>query len=108
MVSSSRLVVAVVLMIFSAAVSSWSQTTPEKGATATISGKVKLKDKAVAGVVVFAEEQNPRGWRPGSKYRATTDQSGVYKLTNVPAGTYLIKPSTPAFALEDYAASKRS
>ena len=101
MVSSSRLVVAAVLMIFSAAVSS-AQTTPEKGPTASISGKVKIKDKAVAGVVVFAEEQNSRGWRQRTNYRGTTDQNGNYRIINVPAGTYAIRPIAPAFALEDY------
>lgn len=101
MVSSSRLVVAAVLLIFSSAVSS-SQTTPEKGATASISGKVHIKDKAVAGVVVFAEEQNSRGYRQRSNYRGATDQNGNYRITNVRAGTYSIRPIAPSFALEGY------
>jgi protocatechuate 3,4-dioxygenase beta subunit len=101
MVSSSRLIVAAVLLIFSVAISSPSQTTPEKSATASISGNVKIKGKAVAGVTVLAEEQNYQ--RPQrSNYRGTTDQSGNYKITNVPAGTYSIRPIAPAFALEDY------
>ena len=75
MVSSSRVIVAAVLLIISAAVSSSSQTTPEKSATASISGYVKIKDKAVAGVTVFAEEQNPRVWRQRSIFRGTTDQN---------------------------------
>jgi protocatechuate 3,4-dioxygenase beta subunit len=102
---SSRAVVAAVLIIISAAVSSSSQTTPEKAATATISGKVKIKDKAVAGVTVFAEEQNSRGWRQRSNFRGTTDQNGNYRITNVAAGTYSIRPVAPAFALEDYVAN---
>src|SRR6185369_376712 len=101
MVSSSRLVIAAVLLTISAAVSS-SQTTSEKGATASISGKVKIKDKAVAGVIVFAEEQNSRGWRSRSNYRGATDQDGNYRITNVRAGTYAIRPVAPSFALEDY------
>ncbi|HYV10988.1 MAG TPA: carboxypeptidase-like regulatory domain-containing protein [Pyrinomonadaceae bacterium] len=99
---SSRLVVAAVLMIFNAAVSSSSQTTSEKAATASISGKVRIKDKAVAGVVVFAEEQNSRGWRQRSNYRGTTDQEGNYRITNVRAGTYAIRPVAPSLAREDY------
>lgn len=99
MVSSARLVVAAVFLIFSAAVS-LSQTTPEKGATASISGKVKIKDKGVAGVFVFAERQD-YGRVPGSPYHATTDQTGNYRITNVPAGTYTIMPLAPSFALED-------
>ncbi len=102
MVSSSRLVFAAVLLTITAAVSSPSQTTPEKGATASISGKVKIKDKALAGVIVFAEEQNSRGLRPRSNYRGATDQEGNYRITNVRAGTYTIRPVAPSFALEDY------
>src|SRR5215216_2719243 len=101
MVSSSRLVVAAVLLTISAAVSSSSQTTPEKGATASISGKVKIKDKAGAGVIIFAEEQNSRR-RQSSSYRATTDQNGNYRITNVRAGTYSVRPVASPFALEDY------
>jgi len=103
MVSSSRLVVvAAVLLIFSAAVSSLSQTPPEKGATGSISGKVKIKDKAVAGIIVYAEEQNSRGYRQRSNYRGTTDQNGNYRITNVRAGTYSIRPVGSPYALEDY------
>src|SRR6185369_9934604 len=99
---SSRLAVAAALLTISAAVSSSSQTTPEKGATASISGKVKIRDKAVAGVIVFAEEQHSRGWRSRSNYRGATDQDGNYRITNVRAGTYTIRPVAPSFALEDY------
>jgi protocatechuate 3,4-dioxygenase beta subunit len=101
MVSSARLVVAAVLLIFGAAVSSSPQTTPEKGATASISGKVKIKDKGVAGVPVFAEGQT-FGRGRGSNYHGTTDQTGNYRITNVRAGTYSIRPVAPSFALEDY------
>src|ERR1044072_1469498 len=100
MVSSARLVVAAVLLIFSAAVSSSSQTTPEKAATASISGTVKIKGKGVAGVMVYALPQR-NGPRPQSPFRGTTDQTGNYRITNVPAGTYSIIPIAPSFALED-------
>ena len=101
---SSRLVVAAVLLILTAAVSSSAQTTPEKGATASVSGKVKIKDKAMAGVIVFAEEQGTRRMQR-SNYRATTDQNGNYRITNVRAGTYSIRPVASPFALDDYVAN---
>lgn len=72
----------------------------ERIATASVNGKVTVKNKGVAGVVVFAEEQNPRVWTR-SNYRATTDQIGNYRITNLPAATYVIKPMAPSFALED-------
>lgn len=99
---SSRLVVAAVVLICTAAVSSSSQTTPDKTATASISGKVKIKDKVVAGIIVFAREQNSGGWSKLKYYRTTTDQNGKYRITNVSAGTYTIRPIAPALALEDY------
>jgi hypothetical protein len=96
---SSRLI-ASVLLIFSGAIAVASQTKSEKLANASVSGKVTLKNKAVAGVRVFAEEQNPKiGTRTG--YRATTDQNGNYRITNLPAGTYFIRPLAPSFTLED-------
>ncbi len=89
------------LSLIFGAVSASSQTKTEKLANASVSGKVTLKNKAVAGVRVFAEEQNTRGWtRPGS-YRATTDQNGNYRITNLPSGTYFVRPMAPSFTLED-------
>jgi len=104
MVSSARLVVAAVFLILSAAVSSSSQTTPEKTATGSISGKVKIKDKGAPGILVYAGSDG-YGGRQGSPYHATTDQTGNYRITNVPAGTYSIMPMAPSFALEDYVAN---
>lgn len=100
MVSSARLAVAVVILIFGVSVCS-SQTTPGKAATAIISGKVTIKDKSVAGVTVIAEETSGR-WQQRSTFRGITDQTGNYRITNVRAGTYSIRPVAPAFSLEDY------
>jgi protocatechuate 3,4-dioxygenase beta subunit len=100
MVPSARLVIASVLLILSAVASSPAQTTPEKTANGNITGMVTLKNKGVAGVVVFAEEQNSHMWRSGSRYRATTDQTGNYRITNIPPGTYAILPAAPSLAFE--------
>lgn len=72
----------------------------ERNGTASITGKVTVKNKGVAGVVVFAEVQNPRVWTR-SNYRGTTDQIGNYRITNLPAGTFAIMPVAPSFAVED-------
>lgn len=72
----------------------------EKTATASVTGKVTVKNKGVAGVLVLASEQNPRPWSR-STYRGTTDQTGTYRITNLPAGTYAVSPVTPTFAYED-------
>jgi len=90
--SISAGVVAFVLLICGAVAAQ------EKTATASISGKVTVKNKGVAGVAVFAHEQNISG---RSSYRGTTDQTGIYRITNLPAGTYVISPVAPSLALED-------
>lgn len=92
------------LIIFSAFVLASAQTTPEKSASATVTGKVSIKNKGVAGIVVIAEEENAKVWT-GANYHGTTDQTGNYRITNLPAGTYSIKPLAPAFVLEDEFAS---
>lgn len=101
MISSVRLAIASVLLIFSVAVCSLSQTTSEKTPSASISGKVTIKEKGVAGIIVFAEEQNSNWNR--TTLRATTDSTGSYRISNVRAGTYLVSPVANSFALEDNA-----
>ncbi|HSE15879.1 MAG TPA: carboxypeptidase regulatory-like domain-containing protein [Pyrinomonadaceae bacterium] len=101
MVSSARLAIASVLLIMSAIASAPAQTNPDKTPSGgNITGKVTLKNKGIAGVVVFAEEQYVQ--RPTrSNYRGTTDQTGTYRIANVPAGTYTITPVAPSLAFEN-------
>ena len=100
MLSSTRQAVVCVLLILSAAALSSSQTNPEKPANGSISGKVTLKNKALAGIVVFAEEQAQRRSGQG-KRRGITDQTGTYRITDLPAGTYVVTPVAPSLAIED-------
>src|SRR6185503_13715200 len=100
MLSSARQAIACVLLIFSAVASSSSQTNPEKPANGSITGKVTLKNKAVAGIVVFAEEQAPRSVSRTNR-RAITDQTGSYRITDLAPGTYVVTPMDPSLAIED-------
>ena len=94
--------IACILLILSAAICVCSQTTtPAKPAASSVSGKVTIKGKGAPGVVVVANMQESRGW-DRSRYRATTDETGAYRL-NLPAGTYQIIPLTLAFVLENQA-----
>jgi hypothetical protein len=95
---SSRQTITCILVILNAAIyiQAQTQTTSEKVATASISGKVTIKDKAAAGVVVVANEPNEgRNWMRG-RYRTKTDQTGSYRIANLPAGTYEISAVTPS------------
>lgn len=98
MVSSARQTILCVLFIFLAAVCSQAQVAPVK--TATISGKITLKTKALAGIVVVARPSDSGG-PPRSRYRATTDQNGNYRITNVVPGTYQVVPLAPGLVRDD-------
>ncbi len=100
MVPSARQAVACVLFILIAAVCSQSQVAPTKSSTATISGKVTLKTKGLAGIVVSARYVDHSG-PDRSRLRATTDQTGKYRITNVPRGTYEVAPMAPGLVQEN-------
>ena len=98
MVSSTRQAIAGIIVIFAIAVSANGQTTPVKDPPASISGKVTLKGKGVAGVVVSLRRNNEAYNSNSSNLRAVTDSEGEYRITDVPAGNYQIAPSAPGFA----------
>jgi protocatechuate 3,4-dioxygenase beta subunit len=100
MVSSNRQAIACILLIFSAAFSNHSQTVSEK--TATIAGKITFKDKGIPGIKVVASHVN----NSSKRYKATTDQSGNYRITNIPPGTYNVNPITQLFVMDDERGSK--
>jgi len=77
-----------------------SQTGPAKiDSHATVSGKITLKGKPAPGVVVGLRSNQPAQFDP--TFKATTDQDGKYRITDVPEGTYLIAPVAPAFVISD-------
>src|SRR6266567_3592048 len=92
---------ALVVSYFGSCPVAYSQTKPaKKSAGGTISGKVTIKGKATPGIVVGLRVSQPTSpYEPS--LRATTDQEGRYRLTDVPAGTYQITPAAPAFVGAD-------
>ena len=71
--------------------------TPRRG---SVAGKVTIKGKPAPGIVVGLRLSGP-GPPFASSLKATTDQEGNYRITNVPAGTYQVAPSAPAFVISD-------
>lgn len=98
MLPSARQASACVLFICITALFASAQVTPAK--TASVSGKVTLKNKPLAGVVVAAKPANYRG-PDRSHYRGTTDQTGTYRITNLPPGTYNIAPLRAGLVSDD-------
>src|SRR5207253_6887919 len=77
-----------------------SQTTPaKKNPDATVSGKVTIKGKAAPGIVVGLRSSQPAQFDP--TFKATTDQDGAYRVTDVPGGSYAIAPVAPALVIAE-------
>jgi hypothetical protein len=70
-----------------------------KTADASVSGKVTIKGKPAAGVVVGMRMSRPD--ETPSTYKTKTDQEGVYRINKVASGSYLIAPVAPTFVLAD-------
>jgi carboxypeptidase family protein len=95
---------AVLLTIFTLPTSLWAQTTPKqvtKAPRSSISGRVTIKEKGAAGVVVVIERTDfINRFEPLPK--ATTDQDGFYRIANVAPGTYQVAPSAPPYVSADF------
>ena len=96
MVSSNRRAFACILLILALA----SLTHAQKDQTASISGKVTLKDKGVAGIVVVATEVDYSGGWQRAHNRGRTDEDGNYRINNVPPGNYQIYPVAAALVID--------
>jgi protocatechuate 3,4-dioxygenase beta subunit len=72
------------------------QTTTQKIANASISGKVTIKGKPAVGVVIIARDSRDGSSSMMRSHRARTDQTGSYRITNLSADTYAISTITPA------------
>jgi hypothetical protein len=93
-----------VLLIFCNTVQTQPQTrVAKKEVAGSVSGKVTIKGKGAPGIVVGMRsgERGGFGGQLTTRYRATTDQDGNYKIINVGPGTYKLMPAAPAFVNSD-------
>lgn len=86
-----------IILLLSSVPSAPSQTVVDKAATSTISGKVTVGGKGLQGVAVgLVIDEQYGNFRP-TRFRAVTDEDGNYRITNVPPGTYNVRPASPAY-----------
>ena len=96
MVSSGRHAISCVLFVLSTVIIAQAQTAPAKISGATITGKVTIKGKGAPGVAVVLVI-NADGRQRTTRYRAFTDDTGTYRITNVPPGNYRAETAAPGF-----------
>src|SRR5689334_7105247 len=92
MVSSARQTIGCFIFILGIVISIHAQ----KVGNGSISGKVTIKGKPAIGVTILATDSDHRSNPMMSRHRARTDQTGSYRITNLPPGTYDISSITPA------------
>ena len=109
MSSSTRFFAVVLLTLLCLPVSLHAQSqtkTPAKVPRGSVSGRVTIKDKPAAGVTIGLRQR--MSIFPNDKsFRAITDQEGIYRISNVPAGTYDIMVVAPAYVNPELAVGAR-
>jgi len=94
-----------ILLSFIIAACAQAQGGAAKEQTASVTGKVTVKNKALAGIAVVATATNDGLGPQYARYRDITDVEGNYRITNIPAGNYFVYPLAPG--LVEKAQSKR-
>jgi protocatechuate 3,4-dioxygenase beta subunit len=75
-------------------------TAAQTPGTGTISGRVTVGDRPLAGVTISLQQAQPTGaFGRQALFRAVTDADGRYQMTGVPAGSYAVVPLAPPYIL---------
>lgn len=69
-------------------------------ASGGIAGQITIKGKPKAGIVVVLQKSNS-GQIEAPVLKATSDSTGAYRITGVPAGSYRVAPVAPSLVVSD-------
>ncbi len=94
---SHAIVLAISLVMLCLAHDGYAQTKSEN--TAAVTGKVTIKGKPASGIVVGMRLSRPEEF--SSTYKAKTDQEGVYRITKVAGGSYVVAPVAPTLVMTE-------
>lgn len=87
------------LLALLAANSGSAQTSTQREAPASVTGRVRDGERGLPGAAVVLMSVEPsQGYRTAA--RAKTDAEGRYQMTNVPPGRYQITPVAPAYVVQ--------
>ena len=100
MVSSGRHAISCLLFLLSTISFAQAQIAPDKVSGATITGKVTIKGKGAPGIGVVLVQNVDGNQRP-TRHKAFTDETGTYRITNVPPGNYRAQTAAPGFVAVD-------
>ena len=100
MVSSGRHAISCIVLVLSTVIFAQAQTAPDKISGATITGKVTIKGKGAPGIAVVLV-LNVQEEQRATRHKAFTDDTGTYRITNVPPGNYRAQTAAPAFVAVD-------
>jgi hypothetical protein len=74
----------------------------------TITGRITLNGKAIAGARVGARRYSARYSGEKPQLGATTNLQGKFRISNVPPGTYVLLPNLPEFVTSDLSPKERA
>src|SRR5258705_6908421 len=94
----TRCAMAVVLALCTTTLCARAQSQTKQAAKGVVAGKVTIKGKPAPGIFVSLRLRDS-DMAFGSSFKATTDQDGTYRITNVPPSTYVVTPKAAAFVV---------
>ncbi len=75
-------------------------TTPRKAMTNSVSGHITIHGKGAPGIIVSIRNTGFSA-QPGPVLKATTDQDGNYRISDIPAGNYQVSPIAPTYVFPE-------